>query len=112
MPYQIEFVEGSEKGVCYRLHPSVGAVLGRSPTSHIFVRERNTSRAHCQIQVGVDQCLIQDLNSTNGTYVDGERVTEAPLRVGNVVKIGRNIFRLVWAEDEGLSDRTQSMTGP
>lgn len=62
-------------------------VLGRGTDADIRVEDPGVSRKHCEIVVG-NPALVRDLKSTNGTLLNGEKISEAPLEDGAVVKIG------------------------
>ena len=62
-------------------------VLGRGTDADIRVEDPGVSRKHCEIVVGTP-ALVRDLSSTNGTLVNGQKISEAPLQDGAVVKIG------------------------
>ena len=62
-------------------------VLGRGTDADIRVEDPGVSRKHCEIVVG-NPALVRDLKSTNGTLLNGEKISEAPLEDGSVVKIG------------------------
>jgi len=55
------------------------------PLDHLMV-----SRIHCEIDFSSDEIRIKDLNSTNGIYVNGEKVSSAKLRLGDRLTIGEN----------------------
>lgn len=75
--------------------PATGMSIGRSSGSGLQIKDDYTSSAHAKIVRWRDQWMVQDLGSTNGTYVDGKRITEAtPLRVGSSVRIGTTTFEL------------------
>lgn len=101
MPWRIIFVDGPEKGASYPVSEDEGTVVGRSPTVRVIVRDNNVSRAHCQIRLSPEGCIIDDLGSTNGTHVNEERVTEALLKNGDLVRIGASKFRLINEEQFG-----------
>jgi hypothetical protein len=61
--------------------------IGRGVEADIQIDDTSVSRLHCAIVLGTD-VLIRDLGSTNGTIVDGTRITESILRSGSIVKIG------------------------
>jgi len=66
-----------------------GATLGRSPESGIRVEEDSVSARHAAIRFESGRWWLEDLGSTNGTYVNQMRVTgRAPLREGDVVQVG------------------------
>jgi pSer/pThr/pTyr-binding forkhead associated (FHA) protein len=50
------------------------------------------SRLHCRLTLPTDGLLVEDLESTNGTFVNGERVTKLLLRAGDALKVGRMEF--------------------
>src|SRR4051794_17401983 len=49
-------------------------VIGRVPPAEIMLRDAAVSRAHCRIELEGDEVRVTDLRSTNGTFVDGERI--------------------------------------
>src|SRR5262245_29044717 len=64
--------------------------VGRHPDNDVVIASRYVSRRHCAIQVLPDgTCIIQDLGSTDGVYVDGERIKD-PLRLkdGDEIRVG------------------------
>ena len=65
------------------------------------------SRHHCQIITGAKSCVIEDLNSTNGIYVQGKRVRRHNLNDGDVVVIGKHELMYV---DERLARTRSSLT--
>jgi len=106
MPYRIVVVEGPQEGESYPVDYVRGTIIGRSPSNNIFIKDRAVSRAHCQIRVDGDRCFIEDLGSTNGTFVGDERVTEAELTDGSVVRVGVNRFKLVKYDEQVMADTT------
>lgn len=65
----------------------------------IIVSDPEVSATHCQIQCIDDSYHIFDMNSSNGTYVNGQRIVKAKLKEGDIVEIGKTIFRF-GLEDE------------
>jgi hypothetical protein len=61
--------------------------IGRGTEADIQIDDTSVSRLHCSIVLGSD-VLIRDLDSTNGTIVDGTRASESILRDGSIIKIG------------------------
>ena len=70
----------------YRLTKSV-TNIGRGTDADIQIADNGASRLHCAIVLG-SQVLVRDLGSTNGTTVDGRRITEAVLQDGSIIKLG------------------------
>ena len=59
-------------------------LIGRSDTAHLCLPEdRFFSRNHCLLEIAPPRCFLRDLGSTNGTYVNGQKVQEAYLRNGD-----------------------------
>ncbi|WP_040167927.1 FHA domain-containing protein FhaB/FipA [Microbacterium gorillae] len=69
--------------------------IGRSRESGLVIRDDYTSSHHARLVLWGEQWMIQDLDSTNGTWHDGERVASpVPIRVGAPVKVGATTFEL------------------
>jgi hypothetical protein len=66
--------------------------VGRDNSSEIVVDDRGLSRVHFEIAWNGEIAAIRDINSTNGTFVDGSRITEVVLRPGSKVSAGRTDF--------------------
>jgi hypothetical protein len=69
--------------------------IGRSSESGLVVRDDYTSSHHARLVLWGDQWMIQDLDSTNGTWHDGARVTApVPVNIGAPIKVGATTFEL------------------
>ncbi|WP_372592862.1 FhaA domain-containing protein [Actinotalea sp.] len=77
-------------------------VIGRGSEADIIVDDPGISRRHLEIRVTPDGVIASDLDSTNGTYVEGHRVPAATLVDGNTLTIGRTRI-LFWtgSDDDG-----------
>ena len=74
----------------FRITPGSTKTLGRGPTVDFIVDSPLVSRRHCQLSaVGQLHLEIIDLNSTNGTFVNDERVSKQEIKVGDQLRIGR-----------------------
>lgn len=74
---------------------SEALTIGRSSESGLVIRDDYTSSHHARLLLWGDQWMIQDLDSTNGTWHDGARVsTPVPVRVGAPIKVGATTFEL------------------
>ena len=87
-------VEDEELGdEAFVIGPS-GAKIGRTPPADVVLSHKSVSREHCIISLANDELFVTDLNSTNGTYIDGERIRRATvLPVGSVVRVGQVSLR-------------------
>jgi general secretion pathway protein A len=65
-------------------------VIGRTPDNDLQIDSKFISRHHCQIVTQADSCVIEDLNSTNGIYVQSRRVRRYNLNDGDVVQVGQH----------------------
>jgi diguanylate cyclase (GGDEF)-like protein len=73
-----------------------GTVIGRSSKADIQIDQESISRSHAKVVNRDGRVTIEDLGSTNGSYVNDEQVAgEYHLRNGDLVKIGRTIFKFI-----------------
>jgi two-component system, cell cycle response regulator len=63
-------------------------IVGRGEQSDIFIDDEDVSRNHAKIEVTADAILLKDLGSTNGTLVNGRKITERKLEDGDRIQIG------------------------
>lgn len=70
-------------------------IVGRSSKADIQIDQEAVSRNHCKIINTGNAILLRDTESTNGTYVNDEVVDEYVLRDGDLVKVGRVIFKFL-----------------
>lgn len=89
---------GPRAGMTFVLHPG-STTVGRHPESDIFLDDITVSRHHCRFAYEATQLTVEDSGSTNGTYVNGDRVDRASLSPGDEVLIGR--FHLIVASGDG-----------
>ena len=69
--------------------------IGRSSESGLVIRDDYTSSHHARLVLWGDQWMVQDLDSTNGTWHDGARVASpVPVTVGAPIKVGATTFEL------------------
>jgi pSer/pThr/pTyr-binding forkhead associated (FHA) protein len=81
--------------VSFRLIPGAVKTIGRLGAADFCLDVPLVSRLHCRVEVGAEGDVeIVDLDSTNGTWIDGVRVTRAALRPGSILRLGRVEFAL------------------
>ena len=75
--------------------------LGRHPNNTHQVLDRIVSKEHCHIDLVDGRYLLRDLGSLNGTFVNGERVSEKPLSTGDEITMGST--RIIFSGDETIA---------
>lgn len=93
--YALRFISGKYQGGEFPLTDDAEVVIGRGGELDIVLVEDMVSRKHAKITTGAGAIEIQDLGSTNGTFVNGERITRAQLAEGDRVLIGTSILKLI-----------------
>src|SRR3954451_14980354 len=73
----------------FRILPGNIKTVGRAPRADFIVDAALVSRLHCRLTAGATELEVVDLESTNGTYVNGERTTRAVLKTGDRLGVGR-----------------------
>ena len=81
--------EGAEPAFTFRIMPGSIKTIGRAPGAEFIVDASLVSRLHCQVTAGATELEVVDLDSTNGTFVNGLRVTRATLKEGDRLGVGR-----------------------
>ena len=66
--------------------------MGRAPRADFVVDAPLVSRLHCRLTLQDNGVLVEDLDSTNGTFVNGSRVRKGLLASGDVLRVGRMEF--------------------
>ena len=97
---RLEILNGGFEGMSYALFDQE-IVLGRNPTTDITLLDEGISREHALVLYDEDGpgYVIEDLQSTNGTKVNGKRVRSALLVDGDQIQIGQTLFRFVLAKE-------------
>jgi pSer/pThr/pTyr-binding forkhead associated (FHA) protein len=68
--------------------------IGRVEDNTFQIAEPSVSSHHCEILLRGSDILVRDLNSTNGTYISGEKITESILKPGQILRLGQIEMRL------------------
>lgn len=70
-------------------------VLGRAEGNDFTLDDPTVSSRHCEILVGEKEVQVRDLDSTNGTFIDNQRIRSAEIRSGQILMLGSMEMRLV-----------------
>jgi pSer/pThr/pTyr-binding forkhead associated (FHA) protein len=107
--YVLRFISGKYQGGEFPIVPDRQIVVGRSSDLDMVLVEDMVSRKHARITMQADQIWIEDLGSTNGTFVNGEKIKRAHLKEGDRVLIGTSILKVIAgdAPREGLDAKRE-----
>ena len=86
-------------------------VIGRSPTATLMLASQEVSRAHCRIAAVGEAVSIADLESTNGTFVDGKRIA-GTVAFPEGVEVAVGPFRLRWERAALQEMEATTLSGP
>jgi hypothetical protein len=92
--YALRFISGKYQGGEFPIHDDREIIIGRSSDLDMVLVEDMVSRKHSKITSFGGELTIEDLGSTNGTFVNGERVKFSKLKDGDRVLIGTSIIKL------------------
>jgi pSer/pThr/pTyr-binding forkhead associated (FHA) protein len=95
-PARLVIKNGGFEGMAFELSEAE-TLIGRNPTTDITLLDEGISREHAIIlyEADDDSYSLEDLQSTNGTQVNGKRVRSATLVSGDAVQVGRTVFEFV-----------------
>ncbi len=82
-------LSGAERGASAALRGKVR--VGKAPENDLVLSDESVSRQHCEISRVPGGVRIRDLGSTNGTFVEHARITDATTPVGSVVRVGNTV---------------------
>jgi transcriptional regulator with GAF, ATPase, and Fis domain len=82
-------LSGAERGASVALRGKVR--VGKAPENDLVLSDESVSRQHCEISRVPGGVRIRDLGSTNGTFVEHARITDATTPVGSVVRVGNTV---------------------
>jgi serine/threonine-protein kinase len=91
----LEVLQGPRKGRSFMFDRHDTFIVGRSRFVHCSMPEDMAlSRDHFMIEINPPQCEMRDLGSTNGTFVNNQRVDRVRLASGDVIAAGQSVFRV------------------
>ena len=89
--------------------------IGRVEDNTLQIVETSISSHHCEVLLRGSEVMVRDLNSTNGTYINGEPVTERVIKPGQILRLGEILMRLeadaLGASGKLIFDRTTVIPG-
>ena len=93
--YALRFISGKYQGGEFPLRANREIIIGRSSDLDMVLVEDMVSRKHAKISISEADIQIEDLGSTNGTFVNGEKVNRSPLAEGDRILVGTSIIKMV-----------------
>jgi pSer/pThr/pTyr-binding forkhead associated (FHA) protein len=100
--WTLRFISGKYQGGEFPLRPNREIVVGRSSDLDMVLVEDMVSRKHAKITTDEKGVSIQDMGSTNGTFVNGEKIRKVDLKDGDRILIGTSIIKLVAVTGESV----------
>lgn len=92
-------IDGSDSGQVYKLTTSAVSV-GRGSNANIRLNDKTVSRKHFLLEVNPSHVTLIDLQSSNGTYVNGDRVLKKRLANGDKVRVGNTAMKFEFADTD------------
>jgi len=106
--WALRFISGKYQGGEFPLRPNREIIIGRSSDLDMVLVEDMVSRKHAKITTDAHVVTIQDLGSTNGTFVNGEKVRKADLKDGDRILIGTSIIKIVFVDGDVTGHLTEN----
>ncbi|HUH05297.1 MAG TPA: DUF4388 domain-containing protein [Kofleriaceae bacterium] len=103
--YALRFISGKYQGGEFPLRMNREIIIGRSSDLDMVLVEDMVSRRHAKITTTEADVYIQDMGSTNGTFVNGEKVARSRLAEGDRILVGTSIIKMVGV-DLNAADNT------
>jgi len=100
----LTILSGSQSGTNFPLDPSRETLLGRGTDCHITVPDPMCSRVHAIVSCEEERWTIRDDESRNGTMVNGQKVEQATVGDGHVIRIGSSEFELHLSDEPATAD--------
>src|ERR671933_488874 len=93
MQVTLRVLAGPHTGRAFTFNEHDTFLIGRSDKAHLYLPDdRFFSRHHCLLEIAPPRCYLRDLGSTNGTYVNGQKVQEAFLSNGDRIQGGQTVL--------------------
>jgi len=83
---------GSNTLGTWEVYDEQPVTVGRAPDNTVVIDNPGVSRRHCRIEKRGDVCVILDLNSNNGTFLNGKKITQANLNNGDEIAVGKHVL--------------------
>lgn len=103
--FVLKFISGKYQGGEFPLEKDSEIIIGRSSDLSMVLVEDMVSRHHSKITTHNNDLFIEDLGSTNGTFVNGEKISKKRLKEGDRILVGTSIIKLITTGSEEASSQ-------
>lgn len=103
----LQVIQGADRGKAFSNLPTP-ITIGREEGNSVQLNDERISRYHIKIQEDNDNLVLTDLDSTNGTQVNGHDCQLRIIRVGDIISMGRSVL-LVGSKEE-IAEHVESLT--
>ena len=104
MRVTLRVLEGPYTGREFTFDQHDTFLIGRADTAHLYLPDdRFFSRNHCLLEIAPPRCFLRDLGSTNGTFVNGQRVPEAFLVNGDRIQGGQTVLEVEVQSEQAVT---------
>lgn len=111
MRVTLRVLEGPYRGREFTFDHHDTFLIGRSENAHLYLPDdRFFSRHHCLLEIAPPRCFLRDLGSTNGTFVNGQKVSEVFLRNGDRIQGGQTVLQVEVAADPTEAEPSETPT--
>ena len=104
----LKIVSGPRAGECIDLPPGgllrVGRKVGEEPGTSLSIDDRRLSRLHCEFLEESGRWIVRDCGSSNGTFVNGERISRRVLAAGDLIQAGGVVFEVLSVPSAPLNE--------
>lgn len=107
-PVTFQILEGIDKGRVFRDLPTP-VTIGREEGNVLRLNDERVSRFHAKVQYDNGEVIITDLESTNGTRVNGNVVQIRRLRAGDRIGVGRSL--ILFGSEKEIRERMETLSG-
>jgi pSer/pThr/pTyr-binding forkhead associated (FHA) protein len=107
----LRFISGKYKGGEYIISNTKDTFVGRSSNIDLVLMEDMVSRKHARIWLEDGQVNLEDFGSTNGTFVNGEKISRAVVNRGDRILIGTSIMKLVETDKDPRQTSSEIIPG-
>ncbi len=94
-------LQGAREGYKYKIEKPY-TVIGRGSAADLIIPDLEVSRKHCAIEITEDGVILRDLNSTNGTYIQNEKISVVEIKDQTEFKIGQTVILYMESQKDNI----------